>query len=244
MQVLWLEQTVAEVSREADWLNPRELARLGQMRVAKRREDWRLGRWTAKQAVALFLELPNDPATLATIEIIPADSGAPFVCFENSAPVSISLTHREGRAACAIAEGGVQLGCDLEIVEPRCDAFVSDYFTPQEQQLVERVCVANGFRLLALLWSAKESALKALQTGLRLDTRSIAIDLGEEYDQLDRAISLDSELSSCKELWHPFRAIHSSEQLFDGWWQLRGEIVRTLVSAPQSPPPRCLKNVS
>ena len=53
MQVLWLEQTVADVRGEADWLSPAETARLIQMRVSKRGHDWQLGRWTAKQSIAI-----------------------------------------------------------------------------------------------------------------------------------------------------------------------------------------------
>ena len=70
---------------------------------------------------------------------------------------------------------GAELGCDLEIVEPRSDAFIADYFTAEEQALIERTSAADRSLLLALLWSAKESALKALRAGLRLDTRSVIV---------------------------------------------------------------------
>ena len=67
------------------------------------------------------------------------------------------------------------MGCDLEMIEPRSDAFVADYFTVEEQALVARASAADRSRLLALLWSAKESALKALRAGLRLDTRCVIV---------------------------------------------------------------------
>ena len=86
------------------------------MRFAKRRDDWRLGRWTAKRALAAYLNLPSNPQTLADIEIRPAPSGAPEVFVANKpAAVTISLSHRGGVAACAVAPSGMELGCDLEM---------------------------------------------------------------------------------------------------------------------------------
>jgi len=233
MEVRWLEQTLAEVRAEADWLSPHERERIAGMRIAKRRQDWRLGRWTAKNAVAAFLELPVNPSTLAAIEIRPADSGAPQVVFKNEpAAISISISHRDGCAACAIASAGTVLGCDLEVVEPRCDAFVTDYFTPEERELVTQTPEAERFRILALLWSAKESTLKALRSGLRLDTRCVAVELG-----VDSAAPFPLRESSLSGAWHPLRTRYLDEQVFHGWWQVSGEIVRTMVSAPAAGPP-------
>ena len=147
------------------------------MRFAKRRADWRLGRWTAKCAVASFLEFAQSmPRPLPQIEIRPASSGAPEVFIANEpAAVTVSISHRSGAAVCAVAMSGVELGCDQEVIEARSEAFVADYFTEDEQALVARVCEAERSRLVTLLWSAKESALKALREGLRLDTRSVTV---------------------------------------------------------------------
>ena len=60
MDVYWLEQSEADVPTADDWLSENEVARLNSLRVAKRRADWRLGRWTAKCAVAASLKLPGD----------------------------------------------------------------------------------------------------------------------------------------------------------------------------------------
>ena len=82
------------------------------MRFAKRQADWRLGRWTAKNAVAAYLNLPSDPQALTDIEIRPAPSGAPEVFIaDQPARVTISLSHRAGVAACAVTpvRGGTGL---------------------------------------------------------------------------------------------------------------------------------------
>jgi 4'-phosphopantetheinyl transferase len=160
MDVYWLEQSEADVPAENDWLSPRELLRLSGLRFAKRHDDWRLGRWTAKRALALRLGVPAHPHVLAKIEIRPAPSGAPEVFVANRpADFNISLSHRAGVAVCAVTQSGVELGCDLEVIEPHSDGFVADYFTAEEQALVAGASAAEKCRLLALLWSANESSL-------------------------------------------------------------------------------------
>ena len=224
--IYWLEQMEVDVPVENDWLGATEVYRLDDMRFAKRRSDWRLGRWTAKRALALCLNLPHDYRSLSEIEIRAARTGAPEV-FLKSRPVdiSISLSHRSGRAMCAITSSLVALGCDVEEVEPRSDAFITDYFAAQEQTLVLRSRPADRNWLLALLWSAKESALKALHAGLRLDTRSVVV------------TPVDGSPNS--EYWYPLEVRHVDGALFYGWWQLAGNFIWTMVcDSPSRPPVR------
>jgi 4'-phosphopantetheinyl transferase len=225
IEVSWLEQTSADLPAGEDWLSAGEAQRLAGMRFPKRRDDWRLGRWTAKQAVSVYLNLPGDPGSLARIEIRPAPSGAPDVFLENApAPVVVSISHRAGVAACAVAAPEVALGCDLEIVEQRSDAFATDYFTGGEQELLARASPADRVQLLALLWSGKESVLKALRVGLRMDTRCVAVDpcMGPASGGGD---------------WRPLCARHNGEVL-NGWWRQTGSLVRTLVAVPAPEAPQ------
>jgi len=149
MKVYWLEQTEADLPKDTvptldsgaphscpplpgdglgaqrhwEWLSPRERVQLQALRFAKRRADWQLGRWTAKHALAACLCLSDDHLLLANIELRPAASGAPEVFFANQpAPVTISLSHREGVAVCALALESGALGCDMELIEARSDA--------------------------------------------------------------------------------------------------------------------------
>ena len=217
--VYWLEQTEADVPAENDWLSGSEFVCLNGMRFAKRRADWRLGRWTAKCAVASFLNLPTDAQGLAQIEIRPASSGAPEAFIANEpAAVAVSISHSSGAAVCAVAMSGVELGCDQEVIEPRSEAFVADYFTEAEQALVARVSTAERPRLVTLFWSAKESALKALREGLRLDTRSVAV------SPINGAFNLNG--------WSPLQVRCADGRSFHGWWQQGPGIVRTLVANP------------
>lgn len=227
MHVYWLEQTEADVPLENDWLSTSEVFCLKNMRFAKRRADWRLGRWTAKRAVNSFLQLRDELHYMAEIEIRSAPSGAPEVFFANNpAGITISLSHRAETAVCTVAGSKVALGCDLEIVEPHSDAFLADYFTSEEQSLVTGG--ANRDLLLALLWSAKESALKALRTGLRLDTRCVVAYPDNAWFKYG---------------WSPLQVRHTGGRVFKGWWQRSGTLIRTLVADPGPLPPIFLQSV-
>ncbi len=233
MNVFWLEQTEADVPAQNDWLNANEAVRLNGLRFPKRRTDWRLGRWTAKRAVALCLKLPVDRHALAGIEIRPAPSGAPEVFLGNTpAPPIISLSHRDGAAICVVTLSRAVLGCDLEIIEQHSQAFVADYFTTQEQDLVRSAPAAERLRLLALLWSAKESMLKALHEGLRLDTRTVMV------SPVD-----DDEDQECTATWRPLRVSSASGEAFHGWWRHTGDLLRTVVADPPPAPPILLKTL-
>jgi len=243
-EVYWLQQTEADVPASNDWLSQNEAARLDSLRFEKRRRDWRLGRWTAKLAMTAYWNLPGDSQTLRDIEIRPAASGAPEVFLADQPPaVTISLSHRDGIAICAVAPSNVALGCDLEIIEPRSDAFTADYFTAEEKELVARARADDRPRLSTLLWSGKESALKALREGLRLDTRSVVVTLdGAEQRSAEVEIgrAADSVLTPpphAANHWLPFHVRCTTDQIFHGWWQTTENLVRTLVAAPPPGPP-------
>lgn len=254
MKVYWLEQSEADVPGDHEWLSARERVQLGTLRFPRRRADWLLGRWTAKQAVASYLELPTDLQNLAHTEIHSRASGAPETFLgEQQAPVTISLSHRGGRAVCAVTADHGTLGCDLEVIEPRSRAFVADYFASEEQALVARAAPADRPWLVTLIWSAKESALKALLAGLRLDTRCVIVSLddsagsrnedGEFCGQPGYADDRDlppRQLGAVNS-WHPLRVRHLNDRAFLGWWQDTGNLMRTIVGSPPPRRPRLLE---
>jgi 4'-phosphopantetheinyl transferase len=152
------------------WLGPWERSFEERLRIVPRLHSWRLGRWAAHQTlVARFPAL--GPAEL---DVRQAPGGEPWA-FAGGARrgCSLSLSHRDGQALCAVGPADLRLGCDLERIEPRSPAFVADYFTAAEQAFI--MATGDAPRFANLLWSAKESALKALGTGLRRDTRSVEV---------------------------------------------------------------------
>ncbi len=217
MEVFYLEQSASEVPPDDSWLSARELARLQSLQIPKRRAEWRLGRWTAKHAINAYLGVNATPANLANVELRPLPGGAPqaFVTGQFE-PVKISLSHRAGVALCAVSAAAVFLGCDLELVEPHTDAFLRDFFTTDEQALIFQAAEPDRLWLAPVLWSAKESALKALGEGLRMDTRSASVRLGPP--QLAGG-------------WRRL-AVECSLETFHGWWRIAGALVRTIVASP------------
>ena len=250
MEVYWLEQAEADLPEDDDWLSAGERAQLSALRFPKRRRDWRLGRWTAKHAFAACLGLPADHRSLANTELIASPSGEPGIfILDERAPVTISISHSAGMAVCAIALTDAALGCDLERIEPRCDAFVRDYFTGEEQELLAESSADLHSLLVNLLWSAKESALKALHEGLRLDTRCVVVSPASvlvsqvenvrdnaHKEAANQPDSVSHHLAAHTG-WHSLLVRHAHGQTFHGWWQTSGSFVRTMVSSPLSAPP-------
>jgi len=216
MQVHWLEQSARHVPSRNDWLAPNELLRLSSFSVPKRRSDWRLGRWTAKCAVATYLQMSPEDSSLASIEICPTPSGAPEIHISDAAlGLAVSLSHSTGTAICALSQGDVKLGCDVELIEPRADAFLEDYFTPEEQALVANAPPHVRSRLVTFLWSAKESTLKAMKQGLRLDTRNLIVQPREPMNE---------------DVWARFSVRSLFGDSFSGWCLFGRTIVRTIVT--------------
>ena len=245
IQLYWLEQAEADLPSQYGWLAAAEALRLKSFRFPKRRADWLLGRWTAKNAVAIHLGLPVDANSLANVEIRQTPSGAPDVLVANQpAPLVISLSHRSGRSICALAPAGEAIGCDLEVVEPRSDAFIGDYFAAEEQAVLAHTFEEDRAWVVTLLWSAKESALKALREGLRLDTRSVTVRLADpqphranesppgEEGWLSR-VERPETAGGWRRLW----VRHSTGQVFPGWWLHAGGFVRTAVTGSPSAAP-------
>jgi len=228
MDVYWLEQTEADVPAGNQWLSAGEKSHVAGLRFAKRRTDWRLGRWTAKRAVASCLNLPLDVPSLEDIEIRATPSGAPEVfLFNQRTAVSLSLSHRAHNALSVVGLSGASLGCDLELVESRDHSFVTYFFTENEQELLNRAPADEQPVLATLLWSAKESALKALHVGLRLDTTSL--DVSPTRIGLQRPDS--SHRNACNG-WSPFLLRCAGARTFYGLWRCANNMVRTVVSNP------------
>src|SRR5512143_4123439 len=224
VRLRWLSQGMADVPLDDAWLSPRESAWIARMRFPKRRSEFRLGRWTAKKALALYVGRGDSTEALRAIEIDRAPDGAPAPLVDSRpADAYVTMTDRADQAVCLVGPPGPALGCDLELVEPRSDAFVADFLTASEQRLVAGAGDRDARDLLAnLVWCGKESALKVLRTGLRRDTRSVEVSLpgGPVVDG-----------------WSPLSVRASEGALFPGWWQRFGAFVLTVAATEPFEPP-------
>lgn len=221
----WLARSVEMTPEADDWLAPAERAYADAQRFTKRRSEFRTARYAAKSAITGALDLPRDPANLARIEIRHELSGAPYACVDGR-PIGwqLSLTDRADWAVCLLSSGPFRIGCDLELVEPRSTAFVADFFTSEEQRCVAAHADEEDRDLAAnLVWSAKESALKVLTTGLRRDTRSIEV----------RPEPTDGG-------WAPLLLTVVEGMTLYGWWRRYGSFLLTVASAEPVAAPAAL----
>lgn len=221
----WLTGGADDVPPGSDWLGGRELEKLEQMRFTKRRADWRLGRWTAKRAVCSFLSLSDSVAEPSAVEIIAAADGVPELFVSGvTSHATVSISHSHGTGFCVLSPGGLAVGCDVEAIEPRAGRFAADYFTSSEILTIERASGEDRVLLTTLVWSAKESALKALRTGLDRDTRSVEV----------RDVAAESGANGWKRL-----AIDcdGGENQFFGWWRGEGKLVYTIACGALTRPP-------
>lgn len=212
MIVHWSEAKATEVPAGDDWLSSAEREIAKGLRFVARRNDWRLGRFTAKRAlIKLGAVTHPDGATIK-----PAEDGAPEVWLGGTRlERTVSISHRAGLSAVTICKCPV--GCDLEVVEPRPALFTEDFFTDTEREaLVDDLTIA-------LYWSAKESVLKVLRTGLRRDTRSVEI----------------VKVARGCEGWCRLEAVDRETKMqYTGWWCMRRpDVVLTVMTAEPTEPP-------
>ena len=172
--VYCITQDLKQLPTTLDWLTVGERERLDGFRFEKRRRDWLLGRWTGKNALLEFNGLSR--RDIRRFEIDSAPSGAPLPRLDGRpCRVGLSLSHSHGRAFAAVSRRTMELGCDIELIEPRGEVFVETYFTVSERAQVADAGRSNRDSLITRIWSAKESTLKALRTGLHADTRSVEV---------------------------------------------------------------------
>lgn len=200
-----------------DLLSVREKIECESLKFGKRRRDWLLGRWTAKYLLQAHLYQKTGMAyPLNRIVINNDKKGVPFATLLGRMhlmreggdwqggetevdrppsvwrlPMSISLSHTDDHAMCAIVANGSDqiqaslllhtdsagqefVGADIEQIERRTWLFVEDYFTTEEIEQVKNTPAVLQDTIITAIWSAKEAVLKALHLGLTVDTRAVS----------------------------------------------------------------------
>ena len=219
--IYWIIQE-QRVFSDLDWLSISEDNFLQTLRFPKRREEWLAGRWLAKNLLVQGSESLSD-TKLNEISIEKNADGSPFVLWKgNILPGSISISHRSGNIAAAWTPyPDFRIGIDLELVEPKTNSFIEDYFTNTEieytlnQKPEKQACVSS------LIWSAKEAVMKAMHTGLSIDTRQVEFGF----------CPVDQE-----KVWQNLNVIHYPENSNNAnlFWQRQGGKIITLAVLTQA----------
>ena len=198
-------------------LTPAELRYFEQLKAEKRRHDWLLGRWTGKRLMQAMI---GKGIPLNAIEILPAEDGAPMVRVQASlsrGPWTLSISHSHDCGFCGGVEGRVPLGVEIERVEARTEGFVRDYFVGEEIALVEAVPRASREGVVTAIWSAKESALKAIRLGLSVDTFAVKC-LPQGDGQVWSPVLIEWDLSKLKR----------AAPALTGWWRVWKDFILTI----------------
>lgn len=176
--VTWNSTRPADLPAGMGWLSDSEIERYERFKFPKRRAEWLLGRWAAKRLLASCLnEIEPDQYSFLSIES--AVGGAPYAVWKGmTLSGCLSISHRADLAAAAwcLIENS-RVGIDIELIEFKSATFIQDYFTQQEAALVFAQPTEHHALAASLVWSAKEALLKALQTGLSIDTRQVEVSL-------------------------------------------------------------------
>jgi 4'-phosphopantetheinyl transferase len=159
--------------------------------------------------------------------VIAAADGAPEAWVDGEpAGVSISISHRGGRALVTVGNQPLIAGCDLELIEPRSDAFLRQWLTITEQRFVSAQPPGQRPLLANMIWSAKEAAAKVRREGLRLDIRGAAV---------------TADLASGCSGWCELQvAWAGSEHATYGWWRSDPGWVMVVACEPAARAPRSI----
>ncbi len=230
--IAWLTQTVADHpcldqgQPPPHLLSDYETAVLRTLNHPKRRHDWLLGRCTAKK---LLQTLAGTSWQAQDLSVLAAADGAPQLWRSTPSgllPLDVSLTisHAQDVAFCALlSAAGWSVGADIECAAPRHPHFAAAYFSAGEQALLRETPQDQQDFLLTAIWSAKESALKALRAGLRLDTRRISC-------AIPPTAVLPSEWAAFP--IHVLAASGATSAILYGWWRVWNGFTLTLAVAP------------
>ncbi len=232
--IQWLIQnttahpSLAEAQAPPGLLSAEETAVFAGFKVFKRRQDWLLGRWTAKHLLQeMIYQNSGQRAALDKISVLPGADGAPLARFASisgmqDSPYTVSISHSHGSSFCAaVARPDWPIGADMELIESRSASFAADFFTAEEQEQVRRTAPALHDALVTAVWSAKEATLKATHEGLRIDTRSV-------YCQIEAPTELPRTWRPFPIQWRRTSGAGSYPGL-KGWWMIMGQFVLTLV---------------
>ena len=151
------------------------------------------------------------PELVLPLRIGTEERGKPFFL---EFPDTFSLSHSDKFAACVL--GDQKLGIDVQADRPYHEAVARQCFTPQEREWL-RSCGAQDYGF-SMLWSLKESCIKASGIGLP----NAMLPLSMDFEQNPNIMEWKRE-----KLWHTYReGFHFSLCIPDGIPQGGVELIK------------------
>lgn len=190
-ETIWCASADDEVERYEDFLTPGERIASREYTMERRRQ-WLLGRVAAKRAIREHLKLRhNFEISYTDIEIVSSKFDRPGLALHSISSIakdmrrtvveetSFSISHTDDIAiasACSKQTEGYT-GVDIERIRPLKERVIRAYMTPRETSEYSSLSGDAKIRYSVLVWSAKESYLKAVGTGLLMHPNRVEINV-------------------------------------------------------------------
>jgi 4'-phosphopantetheinyl transferase len=227
--IYWMVDEQNKLAGESPptFLHTNETCEFLEIKNLKRRSQWLHGRWTAKNLLQKYHpDCSSSP--LSEILIKKSETGAPFAAHPIGRELSgsLSISHKDALAASALVlESQARIGIDLERIESRMVEYFEAYLTSQELDTLETCRIGDQPLFLTLIWSAKESVLKAIGSRFQ-EPKDIEINVLLEEAKTDWAhyeilVSLDKKNPLIEFNWQ-------------GWWKVYKKYILTIALARQT----------
>ncbi len=138
------------------------------------------GKQAAKEAIQEFFR-ENEQLELALdeIEITKESSGRPTFVLKNHPEIDtsafcLSISHTDQFVVVEIIKGGL-VGVDIETIRKFPIPVYENFLTPSEKKWIESMPENDRDTYTTLVWSFKESYLKALGVGLRVHPSKVEL---------------------------------------------------------------------
>lgn len=142
-------------------LHTREAAYYKTLKFEKRKRDYLIGRYAAKQAVAALLQERD----LRSILIKHGVFNQPIVSCGDKHNIQVSITHCDELGAAVAFPEAHPMGIDLQKINTSKREVIESQATEAEKEMITTLlCPYDTF--LTLLWTTKEALSKVLRTGL------------------------------------------------------------------------------
>ena len=159
-------------SEAVRWLDGGARARRSRFLVQRPRREFRLCRAALRALLCRRLGCTNDALAFAA-----AEHGKPFAVLDGApAPVSFNVSHSGCHGLIAVADRG-RIGVDIEerVIRHDIDGVLRTAFASDEQADLAAASGRQNTELLFRFWTMKEALIKALGSGLSVDTASFTL---------------------------------------------------------------------
>lgn len=179
--VVELDREAAQVADRVGLLSADERERYERLKVEDARRRFAVTRASLRTILGRYLNVSS-----ADLEFVYKEHGKPELAPDhNSRDIRFNLSHSHERAVLAVGAGG-ELGVDIERLRDSVEfvKLAKRFFSPREAESLAGLSGDELKRQFFQIWTAKESYIKAIGTGLRLPLDQFDFEIGDKIPAL------------------------------------------------------------